>query len=109
MQLDCRKTVVQYNAKLDGHGPYRSHVATKGPRDLSDGRIVLRETNLDLAILIEMPVAQILRSFGEAGPAKNLCAWPSSQPLDTLAPFLHRTIFFSTTGYQPAGIQPRSD
>jgi hypothetical protein len=56
------------------------------------------ETNLRSAILIELSVAQILRSFDEVGPAKNLCACPGSQNLDTLAPFPHRTIFFSTTG-----------
>ena len=56
------------------------------------------ETNLRSLILIKMPVAQILRCFDEVGPAKNLCACPSSQNLDTLAPFPHRTIFFSTTG-----------
>jgi hypothetical protein len=56
------------------------------------------ETNLRSLILIRMPVAQILRSFDELGSAKNLCACPSSQNLDTLAAFPHRTIFFSTTG-----------
>ena len=67
------------------------------------------ETNLRSPILIEMRVAQILRSFDDVGRTKNLCACPSSRNLDTLPPLPHRTIFFSTTGYQPAGIQPRSD
>jgi len=67
------------------------------------------ETNLRSPILIEMRVAQILRSFDKVGPAKNLCARPSSQNLDTLAPFPRRTIFFSLPVYLPAGIQPKSD
>ena len=50
-----------------------------------------------------------IAQLDEVGPAKNLCARPSSQNLDTLAPFPRRTIFFSLPVYRPAGIQPRSD
>ena len=67
------------------------------------------ETNLRSPILIEMRVAQILRSFDEVSSTKNLCACPSSQNLDTLLPFPRRTIFFSLPVYWQAGIQPRSD
>jgi hypothetical protein len=42
-QLDRRETLVQHNAELGGHGPCRNHASIQDSRDLSDGRIVLRQ------------------------------------------------------------------
>src|SRR5213080_4113825 len=49
------------------------------------------DTNLRSLIQIKMPLAQLLRSSDEIGPVRNPCACQSSQNLDTLVPFPHRT------------------